>query len=425
MRPDPDLSGPCRPTLLVSTPSDKIGKPIPTLEKKRYNPTMPKNRFFPWLMLAAFLLAIPGLAQVLPGGSSASGPASLADSTELPPTEAEKALDAAIEKLKAVETTAADVELSADILGQSFRVVGQYMKAPNLRSLINLKVEGLGDVTGELQQVCDGIAFWDYQRVLESPRLRKVTLAPILKVLEKPEADATLKQSFLDNLGLAGPEAVLSGLRQSVMFDQMESGTLEEKAVVVIRGRWKDRVALAMPGGPQAAQGSGELPPYVPSIVTVWVGEEDGWPYQVKLEGRMPLIPMDDRVIGPSGRVEGRKSASKVEKPSSILMHYRKSDHEVRLSDFVFQVPPNVEAMDDTDQIVTLMENQLAEQALRRRREAAGAADSKSSKGAFEAPKLGPKNPSAPWGRTVSRDVPLVGSSSFLRGWNRRWVGRL
>ncbi|HEU5118422.1 MAG TPA: hypothetical protein VFT74_17550, partial [Isosphaeraceae bacterium] len=259
-----------------------------------------------------------------------------------------------------------------------------------------LKVEGLGDVTGVLQQVCDGTTFWDFQRVLEAPRLRKVTLAPILEVLQKPDADSTLKQSFLDNLGLAGPEAILSGLRKSVMFDQMETGSLEDTTVLILRGRWKDRVAVGLPGGPQAAQGSGELPPYVPSIVTLWMGEEDGWPYQVQLEGRVPLIPMDDRVVGPSGRVEGRKSATKQEKPSKILLHYRRNDHEVRPSDFVFQVPPNVEPVDETDQIVTLMENQMAEMALRRRREAAGAADSKTSKDASSSPGLGPQSPTAP-----------------------------
>jgi hypothetical protein len=356
---------------------------------------MPKNRFLLSLTVSLGLAALPGLAQVQqPAGPSAPAPS--AEVPEPPPTEAEKALDSAIDKLKALETVSADVDMTAEILGQNFQVKGQYLKAPGLKSLISLEVEGLGDVTGELQQVCDGTTFWDFQRVLEAPRLRRITLGPILKVLEKPDADAELKKMFLDNLGLAGPEAVLSGLRESVMFDQMEPSSLDDKKVLVIRGRWKDRAALSLPGGPRMAAG-GDLPPYVPSIVTVWVGEDNGWPYQVQLEGRMPLIPMDERKLGPDGRPVGRLSAATMEKPSKVLFHYRENAHEVRPSDFVFQRPPNVEVLDETEQIVTAMENQLAEMALRRRREAAGAADSKASKGASEFPsKFGPQNPTAP-----------------------------
>lgn len=352
---------------------------------------MPQNRFLLSLAVAIGLATIPVLAQIPPGGPSAEVP-------EPPPTEAEKALDSAVEKLKAVATVSADVDMSAEILGQSFRVEGQYLKAPGLKSLIRLEVEGLGDVTGEFQQVCDGTTFWDFQRVMDAPRLRRISLGPVLKVLEKPEADAEMKQSFLDSLGLAGPEAVLSGLRDSVMFDQMEHGSLDGKEVLVIRGRWKDRTSLSLPGGAQVAAGGGNLPPYVPSIVTVWVGEDNGWPYQVELEGRMPLIPMDQRKLGPDGRPVGRLSAASMEKPSKILFHYRENGREVQPGDFVFQQPPNVEVLDETEQIVTAMENQLTEMALRRRREAAGAADSKaSSKGASDAsPKLGPQTPTSP-----------------------------
>lgn len=385
------------PTLLVSTPSDKIGEPIPTLEKKRYNPIMPKNRFLLSLTVAASLLAIPGLAQVIPPSQmmprASSSPT--AEAPERPLTEAEKALDASIETLRSRETAAASIEMTAEMLGQSFRVEGQYLKGPGLRSLINLQVRGLGDVSGMMQQVCDGTTFWDYTKVLDTPRLTKLTLAPMIEVLEKPEADETVRQTFLDSLGLAGPEAVLSGLRKSVLFDQMESGTLEETPVRIFRGRWTDRTILSLPGGSQA--GGGDLPPYVPTLVTVWVGEEDGWPYQVQLEGRRPLMARDDRMVGPDGRPVGRKSSARAENPSKILLNYRKSEHQVRNSDFVFQQPPNVEVLDTTDQLVSLMKNQIAEMALMRRREAAGKADSK-AKGADSSSglNLGPRDPLAP-----------------------------
>src|SRR5206468_1631386 len=102
---------------------------------------------------------------------------------------------------------------------------------------------------------------------------------------------------------------LLSGLRKALLFDQKAAGTLDGKPVWILRGRWKDYDGLSGPGQPPIPLTS-TLPPYVPSIATVVIGQEDGWPYRVELVGRAPSImeqKRDDRPLGPDGRPIGVK----------------------------------------------------------------------------------------------------------------------
>ncbi len=334
----------------------------------RHNPTMPKYRTIP---LMAFLVSLPVWV-------SAQGPAPGPESPLLkpgataepvaPPTEAEKVIDEAIKKIEARESVAADIRMDAEMLGESFRVVGQYLKAPGYRMLMKLDVEELGDSSGTILQVCDGTTLWDYSKVLDAQSLRKLTIAPILKPLEQPELDAQIRDQIRNQLGFAGPETLLSGLRKTIAFDQKDAGTLDGKPVWILRGVWKDRDSLGLPG-PQNAPGF--FPAYVPSVVTVWLGQEDGWPYKIKLEGKVPSVVRDNRMLGPDGRPIGRKSLVANEKPTSITLLYRLEDRAVGPRDFLFQPPPGVKVQDDTERFAAELETTISNLAARKRNEAA------------------------------------------------------
>lgn len=331
---------------------------------------MPTNRIVPALAVAA-LLPVLAWAQVL---GPAPAPVTPAPAAEAPPTEAEKILDAAIEKLKAIETVKATIRQDVSMLGQQFTVEGQYLRAPDYRVYLQLRVNGLGNSDGTMLQVSDGSVLWDYQEALDQPIIRKKELTPILQKVQNSELDPELREQVISQLGFAGPEALLAGLRQAAEFNQKEEGELGGTKVWIIRGRWKDRAALSAPGQPPLPP-TGPLPPYVPSLVYVWVGQEDGWPYRVELSGRMLSVMerKDIREIGPDGRPIGRPMTLPDQTPTEIVLTY----HDVALNstldpqEFFWTPPQGVRVLDETQGIVASLDAMLAQQAAQRRAEAA------------------------------------------------------
>ncbi len=349
--------------LRLSTPSDMIGQSLRTLEEKRHNPTMPKNQIFPALAVA-LVLPLWALAQV-PPPSPASAPV-----PEGPPTEAETLIDEAIKKLQALQSVSADMEEEVSMLGQQFRLKGRYLKAPNHRVYLQLNLTGPGENDGSLLQVCDGTTLWEYMKVLDSPNYSKLLVQPVFEKLNNPDVDAALREQIINQLGFAGPDTLLSGLRKAIVFDQKEEGEFEGTPVWILRGRWKDRNALSSPGQPPLPP-TGPLPPYVPSLATVWVGKENGWPYQLRLEGRaLSLMERGKTEAPPSDEAEDNS-------PSSIRLTYSnvKINVDLGAENFAFTPPPGVQVDDRTPGITTGLDNALNEQAALRKAQAAAEGD--------------------------------------------------
>ena len=57
-----------------------------------------------------------------------------------------------------------------------------------------------------------------------------MSIKPIFERLNSPEIDAKTRDQIMTQMGFAGPDALLVGLRKSVKFDQKEEGTLDGKA---------------------------------------------------------------------------------------------------------------------------------------------------------------------------------------------------
>jgi outer membrane lipoprotein-sorting protein len=344
---------------------------------------MPQNRTLLALVTAA-ALPLLALAQTPdPAAPSAGTPATAPEAAKPEPTEAEKVLDEAIDKVKKVQAVAANVQQDVEILGQKFQIKGRYLRAPQYRVYLLLELTGLGNARGTMLQVCDGATFWDYKKVLDQPDLRKRTLAPIIEKLESPDADAELRDRVLSSLGFAGPDALLVGLRKAVHFNQKEEGELDGRKVWIIRGRWTDLASLTSPDQPPLRLAD-PIPPYVPSLVYAWIGQEDGWPYRVELSGRKLGVMeqrKDIREIGPDGRPVGRPITPPNVQPSKIILTYSQVELDPRLTpdQFAFQPPndPNIRVIDETQMIANDLTNVLAERAARRKAEAAreGATD--------------------------------------------------
>ena len=304
-----------------------------------------------------------------------------------PLTDAEKTIDEAIERLKKVETVKSDVLMNVDMLGQSFRVRGAYMRAPKNRFRLDLAIEGLGDANGVMLQVCDGKVRWNYQHILEAQGCDKLEID---KFLEKLKAfEPTEREMILSRMGFAGPDALLGGLRKAIHFDSQKSDTLDGRDVWVLRGAWTEanRAALNMPGqGPLPAVGP--LPPYIPNLATLWLGKKDGWPYQVELRGMSRSIletgPLDKKTADAPG-ADGKPKTDvppaagpfSLDTPSKMLLKYSNvsfNPKDLKAESFLFTPPENIRPIDLTPDALADLER-LGDEMARRKAAAAEASD--------------------------------------------------
>lgn len=317
-----------------------------------------------WLSLATAIRAqAPGPGAVPPA----------AETPEEPPTEAEKLIDEAAEKVAAIESVSADLVQDVKMLGQSFQIQGRYLKAPDHRVYLKLSVHGLPGSSGTMLQVCDGEVLWDYQQVLESQTYRRLSIKPILERLNSPEIDEELREQLLTSLGFAGPETLLLGLRATIHFDQKpEEGELDGKPVYILRGKWKSREGLVGPDQ-RPLPPTGMLPPYIPNLAILHIGKEDGWPYKLDLQGLQMSPLVDTRQIGPDGKRIGKLSSIERQDPSEIHLVYSNVQlgATIRADEFAFQAPANANIEDNTEVILKGLNQTIEFQAMQKRVEAA------------------------------------------------------
>src|SRR5271157_5593961 len=185
----------------------------------------------------------PPATGAAPAPATGAAPAATAgkpgEPPQEPPTEAERLIDLAIKKIAGVKSVSADMVQNIVMLKQKFNI-----KGPDSRTYLKLTVSGLPDSNGTLLQVCDGETLWEYQQILESQNYRKLSIKPIFERLNSPDIDANTRDQILNQMGFAGPDALLVGLRKSVRFDQKEEDTLDGKAMWVLRGTWRNRNGL-------------------------------------------------------------------------------------------------------------------------------------------------------------------------------------
>ncbi|WP_422929795.1 LolA family protein [Singulisphaera sp. PoT] len=275
-----------------------------------------------------------------------------------PPTEAELFLDDVIKKVAAISSVSADLVEKVNMLGQKFTIEGRYLKAPNDRFYIKLTVLGLPDAKGVMQQVCDGVTFWDFQQFFDSQYFRRLEAKPILEKIRTADIGDDLREKVMEQMGFAGPDVFLAGLRKAVRFNQKEKGDLDGKPVWILTGTWTSREGLLGPNS-QPLPAFARLPSYIPSLVKIYLGQEDNWPYKVLLTGQQSSIVMEDtRPIGPDGRRIG--SQALIQKPllTTIELNYTnvKLNGTIADQEFAFQAPPGAQVEDETKRILEGLE---------------------------------------------------------------------
>lgn len=331
-----------------------------------YIPTMPKNRLLTALAVACLFplvsLAQPPAAPQPPGAAATPTP-------KEPPTEAETQIDAAVKQLEALKSVSADLVQKVNMLDQKFEIKGRYLKAPDRRIYLRLTTSGLADANASMLQVCDGQTLWDYKKVLDGETYVKFDIGKILEKLNSPDIAPEMRTSIITQLGFSGPAELLTGLRRAVKFDQKESGTLDGRDVWVFRGEWRNRNSiLGQKGQQQPIPATTALPAYYPSLVVLYVGKNDGWPYKLTLVGRKPSVLMDKT----KNAGEARRRESMDVQPTRIELIYSNVvlNPSLKLAEFAFQPPPDTRFDDGTAQIVQGLEQMIAYQAAQKKTEA-------------------------------------------------------
>ena len=333
-----------------------------------------------WLTRAeAQVASVPGQAGGPPSGPGmpamqggvATPEAAAKAKAEEPPTATERIIDEAAAKLAKLGSVAANLLETIDMLNQQVKIKGNYLKAPGYRVYLLLSVSGPPDTSGTTLQVSDGETLWDYQAILETQAYRKFSVKPIMERLNSPELDPKIKEQAMSQLGFAGPETLLIGLRRDFRFEEKEEGTLNGKPVWIIRGTWRTRQGLTGPDNRPVPQ-AGILPPYIPSDATLYLGKEDGWPYKLMLAGRETSVVFDTRKRGPDGRLIGAKSSIETVNPTKITLEYTdvKLNATIQLNEFAFQAGGSASVEDNTEMMVRMLDQAIAVQADRKKADA-------------------------------------------------------
>lgn len=304
----------------------------------------------------------PGLS---PTSMAPGTPAADATPKEEPPTPAEVVIDEAKAKLSKLQSCSADLEETVNMLNQHFTIKGKYLKGPQYRMYFRLTLAGLSETTGTTLEVCDGETLWRYQSILEQQVYSKFSIKPVMERINSPDFDPARRELAKEGLGFAGPETLLIGLRHLFRFDQdKEEAKLGDKPVWILRGKWKSRQGLTDRAARQVPA-IGLLPPYIPGLVVLYLGKEDGWPYRVELRGQKPTKLYDTRKEGPDGRKIGSLNSIQSVEPTDITLLYTdvKLNPTLNIDEFVFQAPNASVVEDGTEMLVKRLDQELAVQA--------------------------------------------------------------
>jgi len=288
------------------------------------------------------------------------------------PTAAEQIIDEALAKITKLQSVSAELVEEVKLPKEKVTIKGRYLKSSNARVYFRLTVSGLPDAAGTTLQVCDGETLWDYQQVQNSQIYRKFSVKPILERLNSPDLDSEIKERVMTQVGLAGPETVVVGVRRAIRFEHMEEGALDGKKVWILRGSRRNRQGLAGPDGRPVLL-NGLLPPYIPSDVSLYLGKDDGWPYKLVLRGRAVSVLPGARKAGLDGRRIGSLSSLEKPDPTELTLEFTnvKLNVAILVEEFAFQAPSTAQIDDNTEVIVRMLDQGIAMQAQRKKAEAA------------------------------------------------------
>lgn len=208
-------------------------------------------------------------------------------------SDAQSQLVEAIKRLDELEWIQAGIRQTMNVGGRKFVATGRHLQGPGLRLRRELKVT-IGKTSSSLLEVCDGDTLYMKQQIDEAIDLKQVTIKEVLEAIEQAGLTEEQRSGWLRELGLTGLAEYLRGIEQTHIFDRVEQGTWEGRAVLVFHGRWKPEIIEQYAEEVPSAAGEEEkeeeddsplailLPEHIPDEVICYLGAENGIPYRLE-----------------------------------------------------------------------------------------------------------------------------------------------
>jgi len=324
---------------------------------------------------------VPSPTSPSPGAAAPAASASssqiAAGATEVKPeqpgTNAEHLINEAINRAARLDSAAADMVQTVEMLNQKVTIKGHYLKAPGYRLYLGLTVEGAAETNLTMVQVCDGETLWDFREVFDSRVFTSLSIKPVLERLASPDLDGNTKDLTITQMGFAGTESLLAGLRKYYKFHtvEKEENLLDGKAVWIMHGTWTTTPGVlapeARPTGPQ-----GVLPPYIPGTATLYLGKEDYWPYKLVMAGENSAVPLDTRRRGLNGEPIGARSSIEKFEPTRIVLNYshvKLNDTTIPADQFKAPTPAGVVVADRTEAMTKSLDQAISAEVDKKKRE--------------------------------------------------------
>jgi hypothetical protein len=206
-------------------------------------------------------------------------------------------LEQAILVLEERRSVSAKIFQSVDLFGHQPVGSGIYREERSeggLRLRLEVRVRLAGQ-TGGLLHVCDGQYLWRYEKFGEHESLTRIDVGRVREALENSgDMGRINKVGWWPGLG--GLSRLLRGLHAAFDFPTVEPTRLGEppRPVWRLRGRWKpEKLAPLLPGQKSRLQEGkpvdlAALPPHLPDQVVLFLGQNDGFPYQIEYRRQQP-----------------------------------------------------------------------------------------------------------------------------------------
>jgi hypothetical protein len=240
----------------------------------------------PFVILAVLVLS--GALGQPPRAPSSKPPGAKKD---LPPpkpdAEGTKTLRDAIVALSAqpwIETT---FWQQASMQGLTFQAEGKYRAEPKTRRMnMDLAVH-VGNATGKLEVICDGVTVWERLQIGKSarPEIRKTELKKILEALKGVNQEQ-VQAALVQTQSLAGVVPLLQNVQEQMTVIRHEKASWQGTDVVKFRAVWSEAMTRGLRNmmPPNAS-----WLPFLPRTCVLYLDRKDGavpyWPYRIEWRG--------------------------------------------------------------------------------------------------------------------------------------------
>ena len=221
--------------------------------------------------------------------TSGSGIPRAADTSPSTLPKPQTLLDGAVRAVETRRFISACIKQQGELFGHQITGEGRYYEfrqgptIPKIR--LELTVE-VGPVSTSLVQVCNGATFWTYQKLPNGETLSKLDAVRAITALEQA-ADRLPREAIASAPGLGGLGRLMRGLNAQFEFTSVTADQLGGLPVWKLSGGWKPaKLARLLPKQKEAIEKGRpldltRLPAQVPDSVTLFLGQEDCFPFRI------------------------------------------------------------------------------------------------------------------------------------------------